>query len=136
VSETTCRSAWAATGVPPDRITTDGRDDYPRALRNVIGKRVMHRTNRYLNNHVKRDHRGIKQRHRPTCGRKTFTTAACFCRTFGEVRALFLPQVRHSQWLSLTLGRTVHQGAICRVDGANGRNLTPFERSPSPTSRS
>jgi putative transposase len=42
------RSAWAVTGVIPYRITTDGHDAYPRAIRNVFGKRVLHRTNRYL----------------------------------------------------------------------------------------
>jgi DDE domain len=46
------RSAWTVTGVTPDRITTDGHDAYPRAIRNVFGERVTHRTNRYLNNYV------------------------------------------------------------------------------------
>jgi putative transposase len=46
------RSAWTVTGESPDRITTDGHDAYPRAIRNVFGNRVMHRTNRYLNNHL------------------------------------------------------------------------------------
>jgi putative transposase len=40
------RSAWAVTGVRPDRITTDGHDAYPRAIRNVFGDQVIHRTNR------------------------------------------------------------------------------------------
>jgi putative transposase len=35
-------------GVAPDRITTDGHDAYPRAIRQVFGNRVVHRTNRYL----------------------------------------------------------------------------------------
>ena len=42
------RSAKAATGVTPDRVTTDGHDAYPRAIRTELGKRVRHRTNRYL----------------------------------------------------------------------------------------
>jgi putative transposase len=46
------RSAWTVTGVTPDRITTDGHDAYPGTIRNVFGERVMHRTNRYLNNDV------------------------------------------------------------------------------------
>ena len=45
------RSAWAVTGVIPERITMDGHDTYPRAIRNVFGDQVMHRTNRDLNNH-------------------------------------------------------------------------------------
>src|SRR5262245_12933115 len=31
------RSAWAVTGVTSDRITTDGHDAYPRAIRNIFG---------------------------------------------------------------------------------------------------
>jgi putative transposase len=58
------RSAWTVTGVMPDRITTDGHDAYPRAIRDVFGDRVLHRTNRYLNNHLEQDHRGIKRRYR------------------------------------------------------------------------
>jgi len=42
------RSAKAVTGVTPDRVTTDGHDAYPRAIRTELGKRVRHRTNRYL----------------------------------------------------------------------------------------
>jgi putative transposase len=51
------RSAWTVTGVAPDRITTDGHDAYPRAIWNVFGERVTHRTNRYLNNQLEQDHR-------------------------------------------------------------------------------
>jgi putative transposase len=54
------RSAWTVTGVMPDRITTDGHGAYPRAIRNVCGDQVTHRTNRYLNDHVEQDHRAIK----------------------------------------------------------------------------
>jgi putative transposase len=49
-AETFFRSAWTVTGVTPERITTDGHDTYPRAIRNVFGAQVTHRTNRYLNN--------------------------------------------------------------------------------------
>lgn len=44
------RSAKAVTGVTPDRVTTDGHDSYPRAIRTELGKGVRHRTSRYLNN--------------------------------------------------------------------------------------
>jgi transposase-like protein len=84
------RSAWTVTGVTPDRITTDGHNAYPRAIRNVFGEWETHGTNRYLNNHLEQDHRGIKQRYRPTFGLKIFATAARFCRVFDEIRA-FLP---------------------------------------------
>ena len=48
------RSAKTVTGVMPDRVTTDGHDAYPRAIRTELGKSVRHRTNRYLNNHLSR----------------------------------------------------------------------------------
>ena len=44
----------------PDRVTTDGHDSYPRAIRTKLGDGVKHRTNRYLNNRLEQDHRGIK----------------------------------------------------------------------------
>ncbi len=44
------RSAKTVTGITPDRVTTDGHDSYPRAIRTELGKAVRHRTNRYLNN--------------------------------------------------------------------------------------
>jgi putative transposase len=116
-AETFFRSAWTATGVMPDRITTDGHDAYPRAIRNVFGDRVIHRTNRYLNNHLEQDHRGIKQRYRPTGGLKTFHTAAQFCRVFDEVRAFLRPQSRRDQWLSLAQRRTLHQERFAQLMG-------------------
>ena len=38
------RSAKAVTGVTPDRVTTDGHDSYPRAIRTGLGRGVRHRT--------------------------------------------------------------------------------------------
>ena len=43
------RSAMAVTGVTPDRVTTDGHDSHPRAVRTEIGEHVRHRMSRYLN---------------------------------------------------------------------------------------
>src|SRR4051794_41708288 len=62
------RSAKAVTGVTPDRVTTDGHDSYPRAIRTELGQDVRHRTSRYLNNRLEQDHRGIKGRYRPMRG--------------------------------------------------------------------
>ena len=59
------RSAQAVTGITPDRVTTDGHDSYPRAIRTQLGKDVRHRTSAYLNNRLEQDHRGIKGRYRP-----------------------------------------------------------------------
>jgi len=78
-AEVFSRSARTVAGVTPERITTDGHDAYPRAIRRVFGERVTHRTDRDFNNHVELDHRGIKQRSPPTGGFKHGTTAARFC---------------------------------------------------------
>jgi putative transposase len=109
------RSAWTLTGVAPDRITTDGHDAYPRAIRNVFGNRVTHRTNRYLNNHLEQDHRGIKQRYRPTCGFKTFATAARFCCVFDELRAFLRPQAHRNHPLTLAQRRDIHRERFAHV---------------------
>jgi len=39
------RSARSVTGVVPDRVTTDGHEAYPAAIRSELGEAVRHRTN-------------------------------------------------------------------------------------------
>jgi putative transposase len=109
------RAAWTSTGVMPYRLTTDGHDAYPRAIRHVFGDHVQHRTNRYLNNHLEQDHRGIKQRYRPMCGFKHGTAAARFCRLFDDVRAFLRPQSHRSESLSLMQRRAVHQERFAQL---------------------
>ena len=75
------RSAKAVTGVTPDRVTTDGHDAYPSAIRTELGKHVRHRTSRYLNNRLEQDDRGIKDRCRPMRGMKSTVSAARYCRS-------------------------------------------------------
>jgi putative transposase len=111
------RSAWTVTGVIPDRITTDGHDACPCAIRAVFGDRVTHRTNRYLKNHLEQDHRGIKQRLRPMCGFKTFTTAAWFCLVFDEIRAFLRPQSHRNQPITLAQRRAIHQDRFAQLMG-------------------
>ncbi len=103
------RSAWTVTGVTPYWIITDGDDAYPRVIRNIFGDRVMHRANRYLNNHLEQDHRGVKQGYRPTGGLKTFATAACFCHMFNEFRAFLRLQSYRNQLLTLAQRRCIHR---------------------------
>jgi hypothetical protein len=71
----------------------------------------------YLNHRLEQDHRGIKQRYRPTCGLKTFATAARFCRLFDEIWALFRPQSRHNQRLSLHQRRHIHRAQFTQLMG-------------------
>jgi putative transposase len=103
------RAAWTVSGGMPDRITTDGHDAYPRAMRKVFGTRVVHRTNRSLNNHLEQGPRGITHRYRPTCGLKTFATAARFCRVFDELRGFLRPQSHRNHSLTLEQRRGIHQ---------------------------
>ena len=91
------RSARAVTGVTPDRVTTDGHDSYPRAIRTELGKGVRHRTSRYLNNRLEQDHRGLKGRYRPMRGFKCPRSAARFCRGHDELRNVLRPRSRHDQ---------------------------------------
>lgn len=108
-AEACFRSAWPMTGVIPDRSTTDGPDAYPRAIRQVFGNQVAHRTQRYLNNHVESDHRGSTQRERPMGGFKHGHTAARLCRACDEVRAFLRPQSQRNQRLSLAQRRHLHR---------------------------
>jgi putative transposase len=116
-AETFFRSAWTVTGVMPERITTDGHDAYLRAICTVFGAQVLHRTSRYLNNHLEQDHRGIKQRYRPMGGFKRATTAARFCRLFDEVRTFLRPQAHRNQSLSLAQRRAIHQERCAQLMG-------------------
>jgi putative transposase len=112
------RSAKAVTGITPDRVTTDGHDSYPRAIRTELGRGVRHRTSRYLNNRLEQDHRGLKGRYRPMRGFKCPRSAARFCRGHDELRNFLRPRSRRNQHLPaarrrlLFLRRTVTVLAI------------------------
>ncbi len=84
------RLAQATVGFGPDRVTTDGHDSYPRAIRTVLGRRVRHRTSAYLNNRLEQDRRG-KGRIRCMRGLKSQDTAQRFCHEHGELRGLLRP---------------------------------------------
>src|SRR5215213_6875978 len=102
------RSAKAATGVTPDRVTTDGHDSYPRAIRTGLGRGVRHRTSRYLNNRLEQDHRGIKGRYRPMRGFKCPRSAARFCRAYDELRNFLRSRSRHHQHVPADCRRLLH----------------------------
>ena len=99
------RSARATMGFRPARVTTDGHGSYPRAIRSVLGKTVLHRTSACLNNRLKQDHRGIKERIRRMRGFKSRSAAHRFCREHGELRDLLRPRRRHNQSISASLRR-------------------------------
>jgi putative transposase len=89
-------------GHKPSRVTTDGHDSYPRAIRRTLGRKVVHRTNRYLNNRVEQDHRGIKQRYYPMRGFGNFDSGSRFCRAFDQQREYFRYRSRPKQMVPLS----------------------------------
>ncbi|WP_211257487.1 IS6 family transposase [Muricoccus aerilatus] len=102
------RSAKAATGITPERVTTDGHGSYPRAIRSTLGRRVAHRTSAYKNNGLEQDHRGAKGRIRCMRGFKSFASAERFCRSYDELRDFLRPCTRHNQPLPANRRRVLH----------------------------
>jgi IS6 family transposase len=79
--------AIAGTGVTPERVTTDQPRCYPPALRAVVPAAV-HRSSRYLNNGLERDHGHLKQRLRPMRGFKQAASADTVSRGHGLIQNL------------------------------------------------
>jgi putative transposase len=102
------RAAKAAAGVTPERVTTDGHGSYPRAIRTVLGRRVVHRTSTYRNNGLEQDHRGVKGRTRCMRGFTSFTSAERFCRGHDELRDFLRLRTRHNQPVSAGRRRRLH----------------------------
>ena len=99
--------AWSqeVVGHAPEKVTTDGHDAYPRAVRETLGEGVAHRCSQYLNNRLEQDHRGIKQRHYPMRGFGSFVSAARFCTAHDEVRDYFRHRVRMHEVVPLGIQR-------------------------------
>ncbi len=95
------RGARAVVGHTPNRVTTDGHAAYPRAIRRTLGRKVVHRRYRYLNNRMEQDHRGIKQRYYPMRGFGSFAAAARFCTAHDELRDYFRTRQRLGESVSL-----------------------------------
>jgi putative transposase len=102
------RSAKTATGMTPDRVTTDGHGSYPRAIRTTLGRRVAHRTSRYKINGLEQDHRGVKGRIRCMRAFGSFASAEHFCRGYDELRDFLRPRTRHNQHVPADRRRLLH----------------------------
>ena len=70
----------------PLRLTTDKHPAYTKAIRWIVGRKALHRTNQYLNNRMEQHHRPIKQRYYPVLGFGRFESASRFCTAFDELR--------------------------------------------------
>ena len=74
-----------AAGGKPLRVTTDQHPAYRRAIRWILGRKVLHRTTQYLNNYIEQSHRAVKQRYYPMLGFGNFESAARVCSAFDEL---------------------------------------------------
>jgi len=97
----------------PLQITTDGHSSYPQAIHEVLGPKVTHRCNAYLNRRIEQDHRGIKQRYYPMLGFGSLPSGRRFCRAFEEVRQYFRPRRKRKLFVSLTTKRQSPFGVLC-----------------------
>src|SRR5882724_7329211 len=93
------RSARSVAGFVPDRVTTDGHNSYPSAIRSTLGRNVRHRTSVYLNNRLEQDHRGIKGRIQCMRGFKEHEAADRLCREYDELRNFLRSRSRHNQYV-------------------------------------
>ncbi len=75
------------TGMRPERVTTDRAKCYPPALRAVLPD-AEHRTSKYLNNSLERDHQHLKQRLCSMRGFKNAFAADILCRGHALIRNL------------------------------------------------
>jgi transposase-like protein len=79
--------AIAETGVTPTRVVTDKAKCYPPALRAVLPE-AEHRSSKYLNNGLERDHGHLKQRLRPMRGFRRPASGDTLARGHGLVQNL------------------------------------------------
>ena len=88
-------------GRKPLRVTSDRHPAYRRAIRWILGRKVLHRTNQYLNNLTEQSHRAVKQRYYPMLGFGSFESASRFCAAFDELRQYFRVRRRGEGHVSL-----------------------------------
>ncbi len=81
------KQAIDAGGVTPTRVTTDKAKSYPKAVHALLPD-VEHRSSKYLNNGLERDHQHLKGRVQPMRRFKQVTSASTFCRGHTLIRNL------------------------------------------------
>jgi transposase-like protein len=101
------QQAREGTGGVPERVTADGHDSYPGAIRRVLGRKVVHRTSTYLNKRMEQDHRGVKQRYYPMRGFGNVEAAARFCRAYDEQRDYFRYRTKPQEGVPLAEQRRI-----------------------------
>ncbi len=101
--------ALETAGQAPKKVTTDGHDSYPRAIRETLGLGVQHHTSRYMNTSIEQDHQGITQRYYPLLGFGSVPSAARFCSAYDELRASCRPRTPSNEHVSLVERRRLFQ---------------------------
>ena len=91
----------------PHSLTTDQHPAYRKAVRWILGRKVLHRQSRYLNNRIEQNHRAIKQRYYPTPGFGSMESAKRFCSAFDELRQYLRTRPRSGEQVSLSERRRV-----------------------------
>ena len=86
----------------PLRLTTDRHPAYGKAIRWILGRKVLHRQSQYLNNRIEQDHRPIKQRYYPMLGFGRMEPAKRFCSAFEELRHYLRIRPRLGKRVSLS----------------------------------
>ena len=81
----TFQSSPDGAGEKPLRMTTDRHPAYTKAICWIVGRKVLHRQNQYLNNRMEQSLRSIKQRYYPMLGFQNFESASRFCSAFDEL---------------------------------------------------
>ena len=114
----------------PPRVTTDKPPPYRRAIRWILGRKVVHRTNPYRNNLTEQDHRAVKQRYYPMLGFGSFASAARFCSAFEELRQYWRARVAAARASPGRAATTLRRALACTdrrkgggVDRATVRGL-------------
>ncbi|WP_374226843.1 DDE-type integrase/transposase/recombinase [Ktedonobacter sp. SOSP1-85] len=88
-------------------------------LRNrALGDCLLHRNNKYLNNRLEQDHRGIKQRYYPMHGFGSFDSAARFCSAFDELRNYLRPHSIMGEPATLSEQRRAFLDRLIALKGA------------------
>ena len=94
-------------GQKPLRMTTDKHPAYTKAIRWIVGRKVLHRHNQYLNNRMEQNHRGVKQRYYPMLGFAKFESASRFCTAFDELRNYLRVQTTGSEHVPANARRKI-----------------------------
>ncbi len=90
-------------GIIPNQITTDKEPGFSDAIKSAFGPAVIHRDNKYLNNRMEANHRGVKSWYYPMKGFKNPWKAMIGCHTFEEIRQFFrhkLPLSKHRKFIA------------------------------------